>query len=58
MMGIFDRFTGGAKPIAEKQKQGAIDYGKQKKGGGHDHRYNTETDRTPAQRDGDSKRRK
>ena len=36
----------------------AIDYGKQRLDGGHDHRYNTGVDRTPAQRAADAARRK
>jgi hypothetical protein len=57
-MGIWDFLNGGTKPTGDQQKQGAIDYGKQKKGGGHDHRHNTDNDRTPAQKEGDAKRRK
>ena len=57
-MGIFDFFGGGSKPSSEKEKHGVIDYGKQKKNGGHDHRRNKDKDRTPAQREGDEKRRK
>lgn len=44
-----------AKAIAIKS---AIDYGRDKLGGGHDHRTNTGSDRTPAQKEGDQKRRK
>lgn len=33
-----------------------IPYGRSKKGGGHDHRINRGSDRTPAQRNGDLKR--
>ena len=33
-------------------------YGPDKKDGGHDHRYNTGNDRTPAQKSGDDKRSK
>lgn len=36
----------------------AINYGKQKKDGSHDHRYNRGDDRTPNQKEGDIKRRK
>jgi len=32
--------------------------GPNKKNGGHDHRSNTGKDRTPAQKEGDSKRKK
>lgn len=35
---------------------GCIPYGRNKKGGGHDHRTNRGRDRTAAQRDGDLKR--
>jgi len=57
-MGIFDFFGSGNKPGGGNQERGVIANGKQKKDGGHDHRYNTEKDRTPAQREGDAKRRK
>ena len=62
-MGIFDSISdllgglsGGSSsgsPIS-----GAIGYGKQKTDGGHDHRYNTGDDRTPAQKEGDKKKGK
>jgi hypothetical protein len=35
-----------------------IGYGLQKEDDSHDHRYNQGEDRTPAQKDGDSKRTK
>ncbi len=35
-----------------------IAYGENKEDGGHDHRYNRGKDRTPAQKEGDKKRRK
>lgn len=35
--------------------KGVIDYGKQKKDGSHDHRFNIGEDRTPAQKAGDKK---
>lgn len=35
-----------------------ISNGGQKNSGGHDHRYNRGDDRTPAQKEGDDKRRK
>jgi hypothetical protein len=57
-MGIFDFFGSGNKPSGINRERGVIANGKQKKDGGHDHRYNTEKDRTPAQREGDAKRRK
>lgn len=37
---------------------GVVPYGCNKKQGGHDHRYNQGDDRTPAQKEGDIKRRK
>lgn len=37
---------------------GAIGYGGTRKDGGHDHRTNKGPDRTPRQREGDSKRKK
>ncbi len=36
----------------------ALDYGKQKKDGSHDHRYNKANDRTPSQKSADEKKRK
>jgi len=39
-------------------KNNAIEGGKQKKTGGHDHRYNTGDDRTPAQKKADQEKRK
>jgi hypothetical protein len=44
-----------AKAIAIKS---AIEYGKNKKDGSHNHTTNTGSDRTPAQKEGDKKRRK
>lgn len=38
--------------------KGIIDYGNDKKDGGHDHRNNKNDDRTPSQKEGDKKRRK
>ncbi|MBN6710225.1 hypothetical protein JFL47_03090 [Haemophilus haemoglobinophilus] len=35
----------------------SMDYGKQKKDGSHDHRFNTGNDRTRSQKDADKKRR-
>jgi len=35
--------------------RGVVDYGKQKKDGSHDHRYNSGGDRTQAQKEGDKK---
>lgn len=54
-MGLFDKlFDNQSDEI--NLKSGFIDYGRQKKDGSHDHRYNTGTDRTPAQKDGDKKK--
>lgn len=38
--------------------QGFIPYGKMKKDGSHDHRFNRGSDRTPAQKAGDLKKSK
>lgn len=61
-MGFFDKFLQNPVPDRNesdsKEKFGAIDYGKQKKDGSHDHRTNTGSDRTPSQQEGDKKRRK
>ena len=43
----------GSKPTCPIQ--GVIDYGRIKKDGGHDHRFNIGDDRTPAQKAGDKK---
>ena len=51
-MGLLDSF---AKKAAGSLLRGAIDYGKQKKNCGHDHRHNCGEDRTPAQKAGDQK---
>lgn len=55
-MGLFNVL----KSIANSSKQasGAIGYGRNKTSGGHDHRTNTGSDRTPAQKEGDKRRRK
>jgi len=42
-----NRYSGGT--------SGIIDYGRQKRDGSHDHRYDTGNDRTPAQKAGDKK---
>ncbi len=44
--------------FAKTVMSGIIDHGRNKDGGGHDHRTNTGKDRTPAQKQGDQKRRK
>ncbi|MCS4231352.1 hypothetical protein M2410_002086 [Stenotrophomonas chelatiphaga] len=52
------RAKGPTLPGGTLGRLGAIDYGKQRLDGGHDHRYNTGVDRTPAQRAADAARRK
>lgn len=54
-MGLFDKLFEN-KSYASSLKSGVIDHGPQKKDGGHDHRYNTGDDRTPAQKLGDRKK--
>jgi hypothetical protein len=50
-MGIFDKlFTTGNK--SSSLNMGLISYGKNKKDGSHDHRYNRDDDQTPAQKGG------
>jgi len=50
-MGIFDKlFTAGNK--SSSLNMGLISYGKNKKDGSHDHRYNRDDDQTPAQKGG------
>lgn len=39
-------------------KKGIVDYGNNKKSGGHNHTSNKGDDRTPAQKAGDKKRQK
>lgn len=56
-MGIFDNLFG-SKSNSNTSTHGAIPGGRQKNDGGHDHRTNAGNDRTPAQREGDKKRRK
>ncbi|MDR0776279.1 MAG: hypothetical protein LBE81_06530 [Azonexus sp.] len=46
-----------AKKTGEALARGVILNGDPKKNGGHDHRYNRGDDRTPAQAEGDRKRR-
>lgn len=43
---------------SDDTRRGVIDYGKNKGDGDHDHRGNKGGDRTPAQKEGDKKRRK
>jgi hypothetical protein len=57
-MSFFDNIFGKSSSGGPAQRHGAIADGKQKKDGGHDHRGNAGKDRTPAQKEGDKKRRK
>jgi len=62
-MSILDILTDIAISAIKKEKPpigllGAIDYGRQKNDGSHDHRFNTGSDRTPNQKESDRKRRK
>lgn len=60
-MGLFDvlkAVVGHAVSSSNPGVRGAIDYGGTKIGGGHDHRYNTGADRTPAQKAADEAKRK
>lgn len=62
-MGILDSLSDllggliGGSP-SSSPTNGAIDYGKQKNDGSHDHRHNKGDDRTPAQKEGDKKKGK
>lgn len=51
-MSIFSLF---GKNNSGSPLRGIVDYGRQKKDGGHDHRCNRGDDRTPAQKKGDKK---
>lgn len=55
-MGFLDGLFGGSK--GSGREAGVIETGRNKNTGGHDHRTNKGDDRTPAQKEGDSKRRK
>jgi len=44
--------------MKKSYSQNKVVYGPNKKNGGHDHRSNKGSDRTPSQRSGDSKRKK
>jgi len=62
-MGIFDSLLEKASSVISDSSEdantcGFIEGGRQKNTGGHDHRTNTGDDRTPAQKEGDEKRRK
>ncbi len=52
-MSLLDYLLGGRDGYAS-----IISAGRNKIGGGHDHRTNTGDDRTPSQKEGDKKRRK
>lgn len=54
-MGLFDKLVGNKSHSPIKQ---AINYGKNKSDGSHDHRTNIGNDRTPAQKAADEKKRK
>jgi hypothetical protein len=54
-MNLFKSFSRNGRPSL---MQRAIPYGASKKDGSHDHRYNKGTDRTSAQKQGDTKRTK
>lgn len=54
-MGLFEKLFDN-KSNGSTLKTGLIDYGRQKKDGSHDHRYNTGTDRTPSQRKADKQK--
>lgn len=56
-MGFFDMFDD-KKENNSDLRMGIIDSGRNKITGGHDHRTSRGDDRTPAQKEGDKKRRK
>ncbi len=57
-MGLFDNlFSSNTKPV-DPSRRDAIDYGKNKNDGSHDHRTNKGNDRTPAQQKGDKAKKK
>ncbi|MEN4779946.1 hypothetical protein ABEH00_20025 [Pantoea agglomerans] len=55
-MGFFDSFKDVFGSDKEDNLRGIISNGPQKIDGGHDHRYNKGSDRTPSQKEGDKKR--
>lgn len=57
-MGFFDDIFGNSDSSEDGSTSGIIDYGNQKKDGGHNHQTNKDEDRTPAQKAGDAKRKK
>lgn len=48
-MGLLDKLFSGSQKLPSS---GAIEYGRQKKDGGHNHTYNKGDDQTPAQKKG------
>ena len=50
--------TGSDRDASPSNIAGVVPYGKPKIGGGHNHTFNKGEDRTPAQKTGDSRRRK
>lgn len=54
-MGFFDKLLGNK---SRSPMNSAIEYGKNKADGSHDHRTNIGKDRTPAQKSADEKKRK
>lgn len=57
-MGLFDNLFSSNSSSSDSGKRDAIDYGREKNGGGHDHRTNKGKDRTPSQQEGDKAKRK
>lgn len=53
IMSLFDKVK-----LSSSSRSGAIEGGRQKKTGGHDHRTNKGDDRTQAQKKGDKEKRK
>jgi hypothetical protein len=62
MMGIFDAISNALSSALKRDSSNnspePISYGGRKADGSHDHRTNRDGDRTPAQKQGDVKRRK
>ena len=57
-MGFLDDLLGKGGKKPSDNHHGAIETGRNKNTGGHDHRTNKGDDRTPAQKQGDKSRRK
>lgn len=57
-MGLFNVLKSISNAANQSKTQGAIDYGRNKNSGGHDHRTNVGSDRTPAQKEADRRKRK